>query len=409
MSEARDRRTAGFIIAANFLQSISVGINAIIFTTALASYGASTALIGLILAIEYLSVFAISLSLPRILKVMSLSAGLEVSLLFRIPAILALCYVTEPKWWAVWVFLHGVGNFLFGILLQTWINGLSFEHNKGFVMGLFGTSISLGLALGPLLIAFTDSDPHMLAPAMNWVEALLRQYLHLQIPETVSFMTKTGLLLSAIMSLIAAIPTLMCRFAAPRPKISRELSVKKIIRRSPAAFFAVMLCGFTILGLQSFITLYGIENGLDVTSASYLMTAFMLGSITLETPIASLSDRFDRRYVLIILVLLGLVSAIYLPIAVYWRWPAWILLFVWGGMMGAIFSICLALISERFEGEQLVVANGAFSIMDNLGGLLGVLVMGVAMELFGEDGFPYALMLASVSYFSFALTRYRVQ
>ena len=135
----------------------------------------------------------------------------------------------------------------------------------------------------------------------------------------------------------------------------------------------------------------------------------MLGSITLEVPIASLSDRFDRRYVLIILVLLSLVSAIYLPIAVYWTWPARILLFVWGGMMGAVFSICLALVSERFEGEKLVVANGAFSIMDNFGGLVGVLTMGLAMDYFGEDGFPYALMLATVAYFSFALTRYRVQ
>jgi len=408
MSNASDHRTAGLIIAGNFLQSISVGINAIIFTTALASYGASTSLIGLILAIEYLSVFATSFGLPRILKVISLSVGLELSLLFRIPAILALCYVTKPEWWAFWVFLHSVGNFLFGILLQTWINGLAFERNKGFVMGLFGTSISLGLALGPPLIYLSGVNPELMAPIVQFMESFMRLHLNLEFPVEVSLMTKTGLLLSAIISACAAIPTLICRFSAPRPKISIA-TVPQIIRSSPAAFFAVMLCGFTILGLQSFITLYGMKDGLDITAASYLMTAFMLGSITLEVPIASLSDRFDRRYVLIILVLLSLVSAIYLPIAVYWTWPARILLFVWGGMMGAIISICLALISERFEGEKLVPANGAFSIMDNFGGLVGVLTMGLAMDYFGEDGFPYALMLASVAYFSFALTRYRVQ
>jgi MFS family permease len=409
MSDSTQRRVAGLIIAGNFLQSISVGINAIIFTTALSQYGASTALIGVILAIEYLSVFAISLGLPRILKVISLSVGLEASLLFRIPALLALCYVTHPAWWALWVFLHGVGNFLFGVLLQTWINGLRFEGNKGFVMGLFGTSISLGLALGPLLIALATKYPEYITPAVTAIETFLQAKLNLSPLENVSFMTKAGLLMSAMLSAIAALPTLFCRFQAPRPQISSDTTVRAVIRTAPAAFFAVMLCGFTILGLQSFITLYGIKNGLDIASASYLMTAFMLGSITLEAPIASLSDRFDRRYVMIVLVLLGLVSAIYLPIAVYWRWPSWILLFVWGGMMGAIFSICLALISERFDGQRLVVANGAFSVMDNLGGLIGVLIMGVAMELFGEDGFPYALMLASVSYFSFALTRYRVQ
>jgi MFS family permease len=402
-------RVAALIIAGNFLQSISVGINAVIFTTALASYGAKTSTIGVILAVEYLSVFAISLNLPRILKLFSLSFGLEVSLLFRIPALIALCYVTEPKWWALWVFLHGVGNFLYGILLQTWINGLSFDKHKGLLMGLFGTSISLGLAIGPLLISFIGKHPLLLAPYIHSVEAAIFSQLGAKIPDTVNDITKAGLFLSAVFSAISAVPTLLCRFHAPKLRLESSTSAPKLISRAPAAFFAVMLCGFTILGLQSFITLYGIKNGLSVTAASYLMSAFMLGSIILEAPIASLSDRFDRRYVLIVLVLLGLVSAIYLPIAVYWKYSAWILLFVWGGMMGAIFSICLASISERFEGSALVAANGAFSIMDNLGGLLGVLVMGVAMDFFGEDGFPYALMLASVTYFSFALTRYRVQ
>lgn len=404
-----NNRVAALIITGNFLQSISVGINAVIFTTALAGYGASTSLIGLILAIEYLSVFGISFALPRLLKSISLSVGLELSLLFRVPALIALLCFTDASTWAFLVFLHGVGNFLFGILLQSWINGLNFENNKGFVMGLFGTSISLGLAIGPLLLAFSQSHLDWLAPVMHNVEAVLLQHVNLRIPASVSDITKFGLLLSAMLSGIAAVPTLLCRFQAPRPQITAETTIRNVIASSPAAYFAVLLCGFTILGLQSFITLYGIKNGLTVTSASYLMSAFMLGSIMLEAPIAAISDRFDRRYVLIILVLLGLVCAIYLPIAVYWRYSAWGLLFVWGGMMGAIFSICLALISERFEGERLIVANGAFSVMDNLGGLLGVLVMGIGMDLFGEDGFPYALMLASVCYFSYALTRYRVQ
>lgn len=404
-----NNRIAALIITGNFLQSISVGINAVIFTTALAGYGASTSLIGLILAIEYLSVFGISFALPRLLKKISLSVGLELSLLFRVPALIALLYFTDASSWAFLVFLHGVGNFLFGILLQTWINGLSFDNNKGFVMGLFGTSISLGLAIGPVLLAFSQSHLDWLTPAMHHVEALLLQHLQLKIPGEVGEITKFGMLLSAILSALAALPTLLCRFQAPRPQITAETTIRNVIASSPAAYFAVLLCGFTILGLQSFITLYGIKNGLTVTAASYLMSAFMLGSIMLEAPIAAISDRFDRRYVLIVLVLLGLVCAIYLPIAVYWRYSAWILLFIWGGMMGAIFSICLALISERFDGEKLIVANGAFSVMDNLGGLLGVLVMGVGMDLFGEDGFPYALMLASVCYFSFALTRYRVQ
>ena len=181
------------------------------------------------------------------------------------------------------------------------------------------------------------------------------------------------------------------------------------MRQAPAAMFAVMLCGFSILGLQTFITVYGLRNGLELRDASFLMTAFMLGSISLEMPIAALSDWFDRRYVMIGLVLLSLIAAVYLPIAIYYKWSGWILLFLWGGMIGGLFSICLALTADRFHGEDLVAANGAFSLMDNLGGVFGILIIGLGMDLFLEDGLPYAIMLAAVAYFSFALTRYQVR
>jgi MFS family permease len=405
----RANASASLIITANFLQSISVGINAVIFTTALSSYGVSTSLIGVILAVEYLSVFGISFGMARMLRTFSLPSLLEISTLFRVPALIALMYVDTPAPWLVFVFLHGIGNFMFGIFLQTWINSLKFGEHQGLFMGLFGTSISLGLALGPLLLSFFDAHPQLALDARTWLQTSINAHLNIAINPRVSDATIIGLLLSAVLSLIAAIPTLMGRSLAPFLEINRDTSMRRLIGKSPAAFFAVMLCGFSILGLQSFITLYGVQNGMSVVQASYLLSAFMLGSIVLEAPIASLSDRFDRRYVMIVLVLLGLVAAIYLPIAIYWEWIARALLFVWGGMMGAIFSICLALISERFDGDELVTANGTFSVMDNCGGLLGVLVLGAAMDVFGADGFPYALMLASAVYFSYALTRYQIR
>ena len=406
----RQKGTAvGLIILANFIQSISVGINVVVFTTALDSYGASTSVIGLVMAVEYISVFGISMGLPWLLRVFSLRGGLEISTLFRLPALLLLCFLTEPRHWALVVFMHGIGNFLFGILLQTWINSIPFTRNRGLVMGLFGTSISLGLALGPVLLAVASYFPEQLSALVSFTDQYGKQWFGWTVPAAVSVQTRMGLVLSALLSTLAVLPVLLGRSMTPRNYDEPKVSMPSVVRRAPAAMYAVMLCGFTILGLQSFITVYGLRNGLNMRDASYLLTAFMIGSISLEAPIASLSDRFDRRYVMIALVLLSLVAAVYLPMAVYYRWSAWALLFIWGGMIGALFSICLALVAERFNGPDLVAANGAFSIMDNLGGLLGVLAMGFGMDMLGEDGFPYAIMFASVVYFSFALTRYQVR
>lgn len=408
-SDRQKALAVGLIVFANFLQSISVGINAVVFPIALDKYGFSTSMIGVIMAVEYLSVFGISIYLPSIVRWLNVGTGLELSTLFRLPALLALGYTVSGEGWALWVFLHGVGNFLFGVLLQTWINSIPFDRARGFSMGLFGTSISLGLAMGPVVLSFAGSFNGALLPLQDSIDGLAAQWFGWLVPAQVDGYTRIGLVLSALISTISVLPIVIGRFLVPKFTITRKGSLARVVRQAPAAMFAVMLCGFSILGLQTFITVYGLRNGLELRDASFLMTAFMLGSISLEMPIAALSDWFDRRYVMIGLVLLSLIAAVYLPIAIYYKWSGWILLFLWGGMIGGLFSICLALTADRFHGEDLVTANGAFSLMDNLGGVFGILIIGLGMDLFLEDGLPYAIMLAAVAYFSFALTRYQVR
>jgi MFS family permease len=196
---------------------------------------------------------------------------------------------------------------------------------------------------------------------------------------------------------------------APRFERPGQGRLLPTLRQAPAAMFALALTGATILGLQGFITLYGMNNGLAFEQAALLLSAFMLGAIALEMPVAWVSDHFDRRYVMMALVLLSLVAAVGLPMAIYDLWLARGLLFVWGGVMGGLYSICLTVIAERFEGDAQVAANGMASIMEALGGIFGILAIGVAMQAFQVDGLPYVLMFACVLYFTFALTRYPIR
>ena len=55
------------IVLASFVQAVSVGINAVIFPTALESYGVDKGVIGAVMAIEFVSVFLVSGALGRML------------------------------------------------------------------------------------------------------------------------------------------------------------------------------------------------------------------------------------------------------------------------------------------------------------------------------------------------------
>ena len=408
-TDMRNWTAAILVVAANFIQSISLGINAVVFPTSLESYGAATWVIGAVLAIEFTSVFLINFGLTRMLKVANSYIWILISALIRFPAIALLAYTTEIPWWLILVFTHGIGNILVGTLLQTWINGIQFKRSRGFAMALFGTSISLGLAAGPVVLAWSSFFDPMVASAVQQVDLWLQTYFGIVANEAIATDTRHALFLSALISTIAVVPVLFGRFFAPSYSMTVEGSVRVLIGKAPAIMFAVGLCGVSILGLQSFITLYGMRNGLDLTTASLLLSSFMLGSILLEIPFAWLSDFFDRRYVMMGLVLVSLVATVFLPIAIYHPWQARILLFVWGGVIGGLYSICLAMLSERFTGDDLVRANAAFSIMDAAGGMVGILGIGIAMELFDVDGLPYIIMFASLVYLSYAVTRYRVR
>ncbi|MEI8634851.1 hypothetical protein P4S72_27865 [Vibrio sp. PP-XX7] len=84
----------------------------------------------------------------------------------------------------------------------------------------------------------------------------------------------------------------------------------------------------------------------------------------------------------------SVVCAVYLPLcAVYAQyWVAVTLLFFWGGAMGGIYAIGLTAIGERFCQQDQMSANMSHTIMDSLGGITGLLVIGVMFDWIGAEG-----------------------
>ena len=140
--------------------------------------------------------------------------------------------------------------------------------------------------------------------------------------------------------------------------------------------------------------------------ASWLLSAFMLGSVTLSPLVGILSDHLDRRLVILSCFALGMVSAIYLPLAIVSYKAALVLLYIWGGSAGGIYAVGIAFLTERFRAEDHISVGITYTIMDCLGGTLGVFLIGYAMDA-DRDGLTYVISIAAILYFIFALTRYR--
>lgn len=392
-------------ILATFQLSLAMGIATVFVPVTLLNNGCSNTEIGLIMSLETIASLLISLCFPFLLRFIGMRMGLILSTMLRIPALLLLGSTSNIYIWTLAIFINGVGCFAFLILLQTWIVGIKFKSNKGLMVALYGTSTSLGLAIGPALLNYGDKLLFLITP---YLIKFINNY---DLPVNVTayqFRSQFFFILIALISLLALLPILAGLFLVPSFEFKGRADIWKSIMNAKGPMYAIAMAGVSFFGVCAFITLYGIKNHLPINEAALLLSLFMMGSLLLETPLTWVSDFIDRRYVIVIAAFLSMLCAVYLPIVIYVNYQAYILLFLWGGVIGTIYSTALTLIGDKYEGDALVAANAGYSIMEATGGTAGILLIGYTMDAFGSDGLPYVIMLSSIIYFSFALTRYKV-
>ena len=82
-----------------------------------------------------------------------------------------------------------------------------------------------------------------------------------------------------------------------------------------------------------------------------------------------------------------------------------VLLFFWGGVVAALYTIGLAHLGSRLSGHELASANAAFVFCYGLGMVLGPQAIGIGMDVFGDQGFAWSLALFFAAYVALAAWR----
>ena len=369
------RAVVALILASAAIQA-AVGFNTVLFPVRLEEYGFSKGLIGLCLAFEMGAVLAVVGSIDRILARFGLLGTMVMATGLRLLMLALLASSRSLPLWCLGVFSFGIGTYLCLISLQTWVNGLPLGRFRGLVSGCYSSALSLGTATGPILfnqVAATEDNQVFKA--------------------------------NMVIVLVALALIVPCIGQSPVMTNQGRLRLGYVIRMARIPMVSSFVGGVTFFGLPAFLTLYGLMNGMSLQHASLLLTAFMLGSVTLGLAIATFSGRVQRTLVTIGCVLVGVVCAVYLPLGIYNYGIALVLLFVWGGAAGGIYAMGLATVGDLFRQEDQVSANVAYSILDNVGGIVGVLLIGALMGAGIADGIVYVIVLAALSYFVYCLTQ----
>lgn len=284
------------------------------------------------------------------------------AIVFAAASSLGFYYLTNFwLWFPLRIVFHGAITVLF-ILSEFWINATAPPNRRGFVLGIYGTVLSLGFASGPLLFSILGSEGFL------------------------PFAVGAGVIL------LSAIPIFLARNESPVLDEKPKRHFMRYVLLVPTATAAVFIFGAVEYGGLSLFPIFGTRAGFSESQAALLLTVMGVGNFIFQIPLGMLSDRVkDRRTILSALTLIGLVGALFLPMLVEnWFLMALVLLF-WGGCVSGLYTVGLSHLGSRLQGSDLAAANAAFVFSYAVGTVAGPQVIGAAMDVTGNDGFAWAI------------------
>jgi MFS family permease len=136
------------------------------------------------------------------------------------------------------------------------------------------------------------------------------------------------------------------------------------------------------------------------------MTAPVIGALLLQYPVGRLSDRFDRRMVILGVALIGGGAAA--MAAIFGRTDFALLLvcmLVYGGSLFPLYSLFIAHANDFLTPSQMVAAASGLVMLNGAGAVLGSPLAALSLEYFGVASFFILLTIIQLLIAGFALFR----
>ncbi len=361
----------GLLMVANGLQGSLLGIRA-------EAEGFEPASIGLIMSGFFVGLLAGSLWTPSAVRLVGhVRVFAAMSAIASVSILLHALFVDELSWWAI----RCVTGFCYaGILVvaESWLNDRAPEETRGQILALYMAVSFGGVAASQMLLNLASSE-----------EATLY------------------MLVSILISL-AVVPLLLRSTPLPNVESGAPISLKEVAKASPLGVFGMFIAGLangTVFGMAA---VYARSAGFSIPDTALFVALLTIGAALLQWPIGKLSDRFDRRIVMAVVAALSVVASLAATgitsvDSVY----SIVLIILTGGVTLSIHSLSLAYTNSYLKPEQMVGASSSLVLILGAGSVIGPIVTGAALSLFGPPGFFLWLASCHASFVVFAIWRMR--
>ncbi|KQZ33429.1 MFS transporter [Mesorhizobium sp. Root552] len=283
---------------------------------------------------------------------------------------------TYPVLWIAARALYGFAICGLFIVAQSWLNDVVANAIRGRVMAVFYVAYTAGLGVGYFTLAFINLEA---------AEAPL-----------------IGIAFTAI----SILPVGLTRLAQPPPPLAASVALRKAWRISPVGLVAMLAVGGLSMTITGFAPIHATAKGYSQADVALLLSCMPLGTLLLQIPFGWISDRTDRRYVLIgasglaaaggLLALgfdggaLGLLIVIYV---------------VWDGAAESIYSLGSAHANDRAGKDDLVALSSSLLFAWSLSGFIVPGIVTGLSAVIGTQAFIYVAVAIAAAFLFFVIGR----
>jgi len=339
--------------------------------------GLSDGVIGLIATAEALGFLAGCLYAHKVIAPVGLERAYAAFAGVKSVAILGLYFANSVPTLALLRFLIGLNAAGLAIIVESWLNALVPNEQRGRVLTIY--VLVYGLFFG--------------------VGQLFSQSLDVRGPEL--------LIIAGIATTLALVPMVAIDVRAPVLPRRVTLEILKALRTSPVSVTACLLNGLILTAFTTVGPLFGARVGFDQRHIVLLMACVSLGGLFLQWPIGYFSDKIDRLYALI-----GLgVGILAVSAALVWadqRMPFALLalLFgIFGGLAESLYAVGVAHANDRAVATDYVALSSTLLFVWALGSSAGPTLGTFAIQLIAPRAFFVYVILLTLAFTLFAVWR----
>jgi MFS family permease len=263
------------------------------------------------------------------------------------------------------------------ITAESWLNDSSSNEDRGKALSLYMIVQTAGIVVAQYIVLLGDVSGYIL------------------------------FIIPSILVSLSFAPILLSVRPTPVVTTAKPMSIRGLIDASPLACFGLLLLGGVFAAQFGMFAIYGVKQDLTVPQISFMISTLYISAIVFQYPIGWLSDRMDRRVLIMVVAAVGGTSC-FLPIlfdGFFWILAASVMT---GATTNPLYTLCIAYANDNLNREDMASAAGGLLFVNGVGAILGPVAVGWVLEEVGPEGywwFVSALMLIIAGYAAWRMTR----